>query len=578
MTRRSPHAAAWQAVRAVASGAARLSPRRVLVLGGLSLLVLRLAISAARTGPVVMADEAGYLLNARVLAGGMTAEMGSSPFYRGGYSLFIAPVVKLDADPIAAYHGVLAVNAALAACLVPLLYLLLTRCVDVAPRTAAWAALAGAAYPSVTALSQVAMSENALFPLTVAWLLCVGLLLRDRALAAAPAWAAAAGLIAATLWIVHGRMVVAVGLTVIVLALGAIRGRRGRLAAAAGLAALAGGMLSGAVLNDWLGARNYDGRGIGELRTVLAPLHDGDGVLAVLRNVVCQSWYLLTATLGVVLLLVAWIAPRALARMRAGRGGPADGVLVLLLATTAGLVLVSSLWFASATRPDQLIYGRYTEPVVPALVAVGLAALARAGPPPRPGVLVAALLTLTGAVVILRAGFDVRGEASRWNVAGLPSVTGSLSVPVLALAGIVACVAMWLLAWVARRHPAGLAPLALVAFLPVTAYDVHLPVLRSEHDIYPPAWVSPMAAVEWRGARAVGYDLDHFDHIRVKVYQWFLPRTRVVLFHGRAERAPVDVFFSARRLSGRLAREPADSLWSDRGADQALWQRAPAHP
>ena len=57
--------------------------------------------------------------------------MGSSPFYRGGYSLLLAPVLSLDDDPVAAYHGVLVVNALLAAALVPLLYLLLTRCFDV---------------------------------------------------------------------------------------------------------------------------------------------------------------------------------------------------------------------------------------------------------------------------------------------------------------------------------------------------------------------------------------------------------------------------------------------------------------
>src|SRR5205085_12142828 len=116
-----------------------------------------------------MADEAGYLMHARVLAGGMTAEMGSSPFYRGGYSLLVAPVLALAGDdPVAAYHGVLVVNALLAASLVALLYLLLTRCVGAGRGVAAWAAVAGSAYPSVTALSQVALSENLLFALTAA--------------------------------------------------------------------------------------------------------------------------------------------------------------------------------------------------------------------------------------------------------------------------------------------------------------------------------------------------------------------------------------------------------------------------
>ncbi|MEA2219215.1 MAG: hypothetical protein QOJ35_1841 [Solirubrobacteraceae bacterium] len=552
---------------------ARIAPRRVLAVGTLALLALRIAISLARTGPVVMADEAGYLLNARILAGGMPAQMGSSPFYRGGYSLLIAPILSLDGDPVAAYHAVLVLNALLAACLVPLLYLLLTRCVDVSPAVAAWAALAGAAYPSVTVLSQVALSENALFALTVAWLLCIGLAARGGLPAAVSiGWAAAIGLSAAALWTVHGRMVVAVGVTALGLVFAAARRRLGVAAAGAGLAALACGMLAGRLLDDWLLATNYAGDAhLDELKTALAPLHDADGMLAVVRNLAGQGWYLLTATLGIVLL----VAPLAVARLRTGRGRPGDVVLAAMLMATAGLLVVSALWFATTTRPDQLIYGRYVEPLVPALVAVGLALLVRAerGVPVR--ALVAGLAALTVVVAALRVGADVPGEASRWNVAALPSVTGDLGAPVIALGGIVACAALCALAFVARRRPGALAPLAIALFVPTTAYGVYLPVLRSQRDVYPAGWTSPRPVAERLGAQAVGYDLDRFDHVRVKVYQWFMPHTRVVLFHGADAGAPARVFFSARRLSGRLARPPAVAVWTDPGADQALWRRAP---
>lgn len=565
--------------RAAVARIERVAHRRVLVLGAATLLAARLALSVARSGPVIMADEAGYLFNARVLAGGMAAEMGSSPFYRGGYSLLVAPVLALDLDPVATYHGVLLVNAALAACLVPLLYLLLTRCFGVAQGVAAWAALAGAAYPSVTALSQVALSENVLFPLTVAWLLFAGLLVRgDGEPRARAGWAAAAALLAASLWTVHGRMLVAVALTALVLALCAVRRRADRGAAGAGLALLGCAMAAGRALNDWLLTANDYDRGFDEVARLLGPLDDLDGILAVLRNLAGQGWYLLVATLGIVVLLLARVAAPALGRVRARRGEPADRVLMLLLGTTAGLLVLSALWFASAQRPDQLVYGRYVEPVVPALLAVGLALLGCARRGTRAGALAAGLLALTAVVAALRSGLDVAGEASRWNVAALPSVTGGLDAPVLAVAGVVAGAALWAFAAAARWLPGALAPLALLAFVPTTAYVVNLPVLRSERDIYPPAWTSPLPAVERHDARTVAYDLDHFDHIRVKVYQWFMPQTPVVLFRGERERPPAELFFSAKRLAGRLAGEPAVAVWTDPGADQALWRRAPARP
>lgn len=136
---------------------------RVLLAGTLLLFLLRAALSLLRSGPVLVADEMGYLGNAQAIVGGIGAQMELAPFYRGGYSLLIAPLLELSSDPAVGYHLVLVLNAALAAAVFPLLYLLLTRFATVPPRVALWASLAGAAYPAITVLSQVAMSENVLF-------------------------------------------------------------------------------------------------------------------------------------------------------------------------------------------------------------------------------------------------------------------------------------------------------------------------------------------------------------------------------------------------------------------------------
>src|SRR5215217_4383229 len=84
--------------------------RRELLLGIAALLVVRAALSAVRSGPVLVADEIGYLTNARALGGGIAGQMATAPFYRGGYSLLLAPVVAAVSDPRLAYHLVLLVN------------------------------------------------------------------------------------------------------------------------------------------------------------------------------------------------------------------------------------------------------------------------------------------------------------------------------------------------------------------------------------------------------------------------------------------------------------------------------------
>src|SRR5690349_17984376 len=108
------------------------------------LFVLHVALALPRSGPLVLADELGYLSNARVLTGGLPAELSVAPTYRGGYSVVISPVVGLVSDPLTAYRLVLVVNAVLAAVVLPLLFVLLTRCASVARERAFWFALAGA--------------------------------------------------------------------------------------------------------------------------------------------------------------------------------------------------------------------------------------------------------------------------------------------------------------------------------------------------------------------------------------------------------------------------------------------------
>ena len=54
-------------------------------------LALRVAISVGRDGPTNLADETGYLANARVMSGGVAGELSMAAFYRGGYSLLLLP-------------------------------------------------------------------------------------------------------------------------------------------------------------------------------------------------------------------------------------------------------------------------------------------------------------------------------------------------------------------------------------------------------------------------------------------------------------------------------------------------------
>jgi hypothetical protein len=548
----------------------RLLERRQLLLGTLALLALRLVLSLFRDGPLVVADEAGYLLNARILTGGTPGELRLAPLYRGGYSAVIAPLVAIDADPRTVYRLVLVVNALLAASLAPLLHLLLTRRFHVPRRTAVWAALAAAAYPSITAFSQVALSENLLLPLTVVWLLLFGSLVDGRTRGSRTAWAVALGGCSAALYAVHGRMVVAFALAVAALLLLAVARRLEPVAAAAGLAAAGLGFAGVHALDRFLVSTNYGGHAPNEVGERLSSLGDAGGILAVARNLAGQAWYVAVATLGLLVLVAFQDGRRFLERLRRREADAGTLVLVVLLALGAGLLVVSALSFRDVDRPDMLIYGRYVEVVVPPLLALALARFALGRGRPRSGAAAGLVVAATAVVVGLRTGVHPAAPPNRWNVASLPFLTLQLRWASVAGAGLVASASVLVLAELRRRRPGAAVAGVVAAFAVVTAVVVHNPMLTGQDGVYPPGWTEPGPV----NASSLAYDTSRYDVIGLYVYQWFLPHTRFTLYSGSGS-PPARYVVSAASWQRLHPQARAVQVWRDPGRDQEILRTTP---
>jgi hypothetical protein len=537
---------------------ARVTPRWQLLAGTAAFLVLRLALTIPRTGPVVVADEVGYLTNARLLSGGVPGEMSTAPFYHGGYSLLIAPLLAIDSNPGSGYHLVLVLNVLLAASLAPLVYLLLTRRFSVPPHSAVWPALAAGAYPSVTIFTQVAMSENLVLPLFVAWLVCLGGFLQAATERRRLVWAASTSASAVWLWAAHGTMIVAVALTVAAFALVAVVRRETRSAALVGLVIVAVGLVAVHMLDDFIVRRNYSGHARGEVGHRLATLDSVGGIGAFLRNLVGQAWYLMVAPLGVLL--------AAASRPRLPRRLSSEGVLVGALAL-AGLVLVveTALSFRTTDRPDMLVYGRYSEVVVPPLLALALVRIQRGRLQAATAAVVIGVATV--ATALLRAGVHPPGGVNRWNVVSLPAPTYDLGPVVLLVAGVVAAVVVAALAVVRGRSAAAVAPLVLVLFLPTTAVTEHSPVLTAESAFYPSGWTSPARAAA--GARTIAFDIGGGGELWAD--QWFASGSRFVLFSGSSQPPPARWVLSSPAWAAAHPRLRPQSLWRDVGRGSELF-------
>jgi hypothetical protein len=569
--------------------------RNRLLAGTFALFAARLVLSLIRDGPVLVADEMGYLGNARALVGGIDAQMELAPFYRGGYSLLIAPLLELSGNPTTEYHLVLVLNAALAASVFPLLYLLLTRFGGVPPGVAIWAALAGAVYPAITVLSQVAMSENALFPLVCLWLLAFAGLLDARERRGQMLWALGLGAATGALWAVHNRMIVAVVLALAGLAWLAYRRRLRPGAVALAVLVIALAFLGTHLLDDFIVDHNYGGSASDEFSSRMDELSHFGGLRTALANLFGQTWYLLVATFGLAAAALFDFVGRVrrpgdVAFVRENRTNATRQrdmpVVGVLMALTGLLLLVSAAAFPERTRPDMLIYGRYAEVVAPPLIAFGVAALARMRPsllPDRDGKLSRSLagrlawpaigfVLLTGLVALIRATASDPDAPNRWNISALPFVTMQLGAGVLIAAAVVAAAGAWLLLRASTLGTRVLGGVTVALLLAVVAYGAWNPVRSSQRAVYPSGWTSPQGPAEAAGARRIAYDLDSYDTIGLYVVQWFLPNSRISLFHGGREAPPAPFVISDAAYGREHAGAGAGEIWSAAGRDQVLWR------
>lgn len=545
-----------------------------LLTGTLLLFLVRLALSLIRSGPVLVADEMGYLGNARAIIGGIGAQLELAPFYRGGYSLLVAPLLKLSSDPAVEYHLVLVLNAALAASVFPLLYLLLARFAAVPARVALWASLAGAAYPAITVFSQVAMSENALFPLVCLWLICFAGLLSAAHPRSELLWAIALGAATGTLWAVHNRMIVAMVVAVVGMAWLLYRRRVRPPALIAGVVVIAVFVLGTHFLDSFVIGHNYGGSATDEFSSRMDQLLHFGGIRTALANLLGQTWYLLVATFGLAAVVLrrylrGW--PRR-SNTEVASPDPSRPIVAVLLTLTGLLLLISAAAFPERTRPDMLIYGRYAEIVSPALIAFGIAALTRARVRSRIAWPLVGFAVLTGAVVLIRATASDPDPANRWNISALPFVTMQLGPAVLIGAALVAVVGASVLRLASERGLRTLGVAALALLFAVVAYGAWNPVRSSQRAVYPSGWTSPQAAAEAAGGGAIAYDLDHYDTIGLYVFQWFLPDSRILIFHGDRETPPARLVISGRDYGREHPTGDPIEVWSAAGRDQSLWR------
>lgn len=364
---------------------------------------VRLALAIHQTTPVMIPDESGYLLAARLISGGAAADLSGRTFYQAGYSLLISPAFLLDGDPAAVYRRVIAINSLVSAALVVLAYIALRR-LEVPRWYAFLLANVTALLPSVIYYAQFAMTDAVLPVVVLGWLLLVHSWLASGQ----PVYAAAASTVVAFAYTTHARgtiiLLVHVGLLVVALSRRWVRKRDIAVLATV----LAAGAAAGRALNGWVRSQIYPGGVQPHGDWLTDRLTSPDGVGWILSLTVGKLWYLIVSTwgvagIGLVVLVLAF---------RRGTARPIRATAGLTLLTLLGIGLSTSGAIADEGTVANFAYGRYLACLVPVLFLAGAAFAWRA-----PQVTMARVLLVTAgtalaasAIVRMHAGDRLSGN------------------------------------------------------------------------------------------------------------------------------------------------------------------------
>ena len=366
------------------------------------------------SGPAYLADEVGYLNNAAFL-GGRFVDGASS--YHAGYSMFLAPLFYFLSDPSWIWSGVLILNALMWAATFCVLFRVLARIFPSAPNSSLLVILIPVVcYPANLVISGYAFSQTAV---ALVYLLAIGsiFLVDARRAISIVAHALCIGLL---FWI-HPTGIATTVASVVAIAFMAYMSGHYKVLFVHVVVAFGLVALYKIGIDPWRvqgmtppGATTH--LHYPSIGKVLLGLLNPEAWPTVLSAALGQLAYVLIATFGFALLGAFAIAKR----LRNGGAVAGDElatstVLAFILLAVIGCIGLTAITLATG-RPDRLdhwVYGRYLDPLILPLFAVGL----RCEVKRWPLAIAAVLVSLLGFWLVGGMGAD--GPVNRVNIAGL---------------------------------------------------------------------------------------------------------------------------------------------------------------
>ncbi len=555
-----------------------MTERRVWALAslvaGVIVALARRRTSWGRDEYAIWPDEPAQLAIARFVGGGTRWNMDDHSVWRPLFGTLLAPVYWFTDDPTTVFHLALTLNALLGGIAAALLVYLARRLTPMTPWWGAAIAVLVSLAPASVFSTDFVFSESLVAPLLLATLL--GLLRLQQSPTLANGLITA--LLAGAAFGAHSRMLPLTLITVGVIALAVVRRRMAVRDGVAGVAVAVAAVYLVTVYTAYVVDRLWDEpstrNSIGGVREQLF-----SGV-PVLVSALGQTWYLLVASLGVVVYGSVVLVRAALRADHPAGPTSIDARLVLLVVGACGALSIA--FMSDRWRSDQLVYGRYNDAVVMPVLVVGLAALIGAIPLRRlPAIAAATAIGIVaggGALWALRSEVLSESNGLEPMILGLqPFATSATSIDVVRISMWAAALTLGLvgLAIAVRgpwRSPVGAGAVTVLLVLGwVRTERIIDRIWDDSGDV--------SAVEELRdGVLTDGVDVDFYlppgstSTNRMMLYQFHLPRTEFTVVNDPVDRATSPYVF-ARVTGDGFAEADARLVWRDPQGRYGLWER-----
>ena len=544
---------------------------RIVLIAAVVCGIFMTSVAMRHAGPTVHPDEWGFLSNGQVLIGHTEAPIPTGSFYPAGYGLVTGLGALITGSLPGSYRFALLANVVLAVLTAWFAGRLAVRGFGATKLMGRLVSALVFVLPGTIVTAMFAWPETASRLAFLVFISLVMTVAKNRTSIQVLGLGLFTGLMPA----LHGRFTLLIPVVGAVFLWWGIQRLISRRMALLAVFVTAIGYEGSRLLNQFVKRSLYEESYDQETR-LLSRLVDPNLWPALLRTMVGQTWYLTATSCGLLGVGIAF----AIRRIRSEGGArtvssdPQRLGLLVLIVSSMLVVFTGGLQLLHGNRGDHLIYGRYVEILVPALLVVACVGIEKAS------VLAQRAWLLTGLYgwavsllyVLVDGGDGVKGGYLRNNIV-FPNIVGTdivryLVSPSLINFGAVFVLAAVVLWTVLRRHGTWSVVVLTVALAVGSMYSGSRSILTRTDDLQ--AVRPSLVVVQESGTQLVGFDMGVRNDRSYYYLRYKLHPIKIVRFDISGPDAVIPGEYSC--VYGMAKSPPSDGEWTI-VADEAVLER-----